>query len=77
MYYEQTTSIQYVCSRVDVVNSHFSYMYCVLTHYTALLWQKEISDKSEISCKRVKCVFISTDVDGNIMMSHLTYLIAG
>ena len=24
--------------------------------YTALLWQKEASDKSEISCKRAKCV---------------------
>ena len=26
-------------------------------HYTALLWQKEASDKSDISCKRAKCVY--------------------
>ena len=32
-------------------------------HNTALIWQKEASDKSEISRKRAKCV-IYTDVNG-------------
>ena len=27
-----------------------------IVNYSALLWQKEASDKSEISCKRAKCV---------------------
>ena len=31
----------------------------------ALLWQKEARDKSEISCKRAKCVcVISIDING-------------
>ena len=28
----------------------------VLNRDAALLWQKEASDKSDISCKRAKCV---------------------
>ena len=34
-----------------------------VTH-TALLWQKEASDKSDISCNRAKCICHSTDVNG-------------
>ena len=36
---------------------------------SALLWQKEASDKSDISCKRAKCVchFISTDINGILL----------
>ena len=28
----------------------------VIEEHSALIWQKEASDKSEISCKRAKCV---------------------
>ena len=45
--------------------------------YAALLWQKEVSDKSEISCKRAKCVCHFHWHQWNIMMSYLTYLLAG
>ena len=45
--------------------------------YTALLWQKEASDKSDISCKRAKCVCHFHWRQWNIMMSYLTYLLAG
>ena len=45
--------------------------------YSALLWQKEASDKSEISCKRAKCVRHFHWCQWNIMMSYLTYLSAG
>ena len=44
---------------------------------TALLWQKEASDKSDISCKRAKCVCHLHWRQWNIMMSYLTYLLAG
>ena len=39
--------------------------------YTALLWQKEASDKSDISCKRAKCVCHLHWRQWNIMMSYL------
>ena len=47
------------------------------TDYTALLWQKEASDKIEISCKRANCVRHFHWRQWNIMMSYLTYLWAG
>ena len=43
----------------------------------ALLWQKEASDKSDISCKRAKCVCHFHWRQWNIMMSYLTYFLAG
>ena len=45
--------------------------------YAALLWQKEASDKKEISCKRAKCVCHFHWRQWNIMKSYLTYLLAG
>ena len=44
-------------------------------HKSALLWQKEASDKSYISCKRAKCVCLFHWHQWNIMMSDLTYLL--
>ena len=64
--------------------SPFSHVYqhwCTLDFchiiYSALLWQKEASDKSEISCKRATCVCHFHWRQWNIMMSCLTYLLAG
>ena len=45
--------------------------------HTSLLWQKEASDKSDISCKRAKCVWHFHWRQWNIMLSYLTYLLAG
>ena len=45
--------------------------------YTALIWQKEASDKSDISCKRAKCVCHLHWRQWNIRMSYLTYLLVG
>ena len=44
---------------------------------SALIWQKEASDKSDISCKRAKCVCHLHWRQWNIMMSYLTYLLVG
>ena len=44
--------------------------------YSALLWQKEGSDKSEISCKRAECICHFHWCQWIIIMSHLTYLSA-
>ena len=46
-------------------------------HHTALLWQKEASDESDIYCKRAKCVCHFHWSLWNIMMSHITYVLAG
>ena len=46
-------------------------------HYAALIWQKEASDKSDISRKRAKCVCHLHWRQWNIMMSYLTYLLVG
>ena len=46
-------------------------------HYSALLWQKEASDKSGISCKRARCVCHLHWRQWNITMSYVTYLLAG
>ena len=48
-----------------------------MINYAALLWQKEASDKCDISCKRAKCVHHFHWRQWNIMMSYLTYLLAG
>ena len=48
----------------------------MLYNYSALLWQKEASDKSDISCKRAKCVCHLHWRQWNIMTSYLTYLLA-
>ena len=48
----------------------------VHVHCTALLWQKEASDKIKISCKRAKCVRHFHWRQWNIMMSYVTYLLA-
>ena len=47
--------------------------------YAALLWQKEASDKSDISCKLAKCVCHFHWRQWNIMMSYsyIPYLLAG
>ena len=45
--------------------------------YAALIWQKEASDKSDISRKRAKCVCHLHWRQWNIMMSYLTYLLVG
>ena len=45
--------------------------------YSALIWQKEASDKSDISRKRAKCVCHLDWRQWNIMMSYLTYLLVG
>ena len=45
--------------------------------YTALIWQKEASDKSDISRKRAKCVCHLHWRQWNIRMSYLTYLLVG
>ena len=44
---------------------------------SALLWQKEASNKSDISSKRAKCVRHFCRHQWYIMMSDLTYLLAG
>ena len=44
---------------------------------SALIWQKEASDKSDISRKRAKCVCHLHWRQWNIMMSYLTYLLVG
>ena len=44
---------------------------------SALLWQKETSDKSDISCKRAKSVCHFHWRQWNIMMSYLTYPLGG
>ena len=50
--------------------------YCVQgSVYSALIWQKEASDKSDISRKRAKCVCHLHWRQWNIMMSYLTYLL--
>ena len=46
-------------------------------NHNALIWQKEASDKSEISRKRAKCVCHLHWRQWNIMMSYLTYLLVG
>ena len=48
-----------------------------LESYTALIWQKEASDKSDISRKRAKCVCHLHWRQWNIRMSYLTYLLVG
>ena len=45
--------------------------------YAALIWQKEASDKSDISRKWAKCVCHLHWRQWNIMMSYLTYLLVG
>ena len=45
--------------------------------YTALIWQKEASDKSDISRKRAKCVCHLHWRQWNMRMSILTYLLVG
>ena len=45
--------------------------------YSALIWQKEASDKSDISRKRAKCVCHLYWRQWNIRMSYLTYLLVG
>ena len=55
------------------VNCHWMNMQC----YSALIWQKEASDKSEISRKRAKCVCHLHWRQWNIRMSYLTYLLVG
>ena len=44
---------------------------------TALLWQKEASDKSDISFKRANCVWYCHWRQRNITMCYLTYLLGG
>ena len=44
---------------------------------TAILWQKEASDKSDILFKRATCVCHFHWCQWNIMVSCLTYLLAG
>ena len=44
---------------------------------SALIWQKEASDKSDISRKRAKCVFHLHWRQWNIRMSYLIYLLVG
>ena len=41
---------------LDKVRHFLTSGFVVVYHYAALLWQKEASDKSDISCKRAKCV---------------------
>ena len=45
-----------------------------VTH-TALLWQKEASDKRDISCKRAKCICHFHWRQWNIMIFYFTYLL--
>ena len=47
------------------------------TNYSALIWQKEASDKSDISRKRAKCVCHLHWRQWNIRMSYLTDLLVG
>ena len=49
----------------------------MILHNSALIWQKEASDKSDISRKRAKCVCHLHWRQWNIMMSYLTYLLVG
>ena len=48
-----------------------------VSYYSALIWQKEASDKSDISRKRAKCVCHLHWRQWNIMMSYRTYLLVG
>ena len=52
-----------------------AYTRCAIS--SALIWQKEASDKSDISRKRAKCVCHLHWRQWNIMMSYLTYLLVG
>ena len=64
-----TTRDAYSLSSGLATISDMSHMY-----HTALIWQKEASDKSEISRKRAKCVCHLHWRQWNIMMSYLTYM---
>ena len=56
---------------------HFFQASNLLPTNSALIWQKEASDKSDISRKRAKCVCHLHWRQWNIMMSYLTYLLVG
>ena len=58
--------------RLMKIHSNSSILY-----YAALIWQKEASDKSDISRKRAKCVCHLHWRQWNIRMSYLTYLLVG
>ena len=58
----------------EVSYAHFGWLFIV---HTALIWQKEASDKSDITRKRAKCVCHLHWRQWNIMMSYLTYLLIG
>ena len=49
----------------------------IIATSAALLWQKEASDKSDISCKRENCVCHFNWRQWGIMMSYLTYHLTG
>ena len=46
-----------------------------MIYHTALLWQKEVGDKSDISCKRANCVCHLHRDQWNIIIPYLTYLL--
>ena len=41
----------------NCIYPHYGNIQRLHIYYSAFLWQKETSDKNEISSKRVKCVF--------------------
>ena len=69
----ETVSMPINCCDIFWYSVHRAFVYTV---YSALLWQKEASDKSDISCKRAKCVRHFHWRQWNIM-SYRTYLLAG
>ena len=75
--------VQWDVSCQEGVLVYFTDIYSITVDYkvhlvpTALLGQKEASDKSDISYKRAKCVCHFHWRQWNIMMSYLTHLLAG
>ena len=68
-------SLQYIFLFLLVHNSEF--LENLIKSYSALIWQKEASDKSDISRKRAKCVCHLHWRQWNIRMSYFTYLLVG
>ena len=62
----------------DIIAKQDSYMsmhnLIIDENNIALFWQKEASDKSEISCKREKCVCHFYWRHWNIMMSYTEHI---
>ena len=50
MIFQMTIEVLQMCIALN------EYKFCAFEDHNAILWQKEASDESDISCKRAKCV---------------------